>query len=59
MVKNYSLLLLKHGEDLCELGGDATYHMKGLGSISFNISLDDVVYLDHILYVPNLMKSLF
>jgi hypothetical protein len=42
-----------------QLGGDATYHVKGLGSIYFHKPLGDAIELYHILYVPDLMKILF
>ena len=42
-----------------ELGGDANYHVKELGSISFHMYLGEVFDLDNILCVPNLTKRLF
>jgi hypothetical protein len=41
-----------------ELGDDATYLVKGVGSISFQILLGDVVKLSDVLFIPVLKKNL-
>jgi hypothetical protein len=41
-----------------ELGDDATYPMKGLGSISFWMPSSDVLELNDVLFVPGLKKNL-
>jgi hypothetical protein len=41
-----------------ELGDDATYLLRGVGSISFQMPSGDVLELDHILLVPSLRKNL-
>jgi hypothetical protein len=41
-----------------ELGDDATYPVRGVGSISFQMPLRDVLEMDHILLVPRLRKKL-
>ena len=49
----------KEGLIIVDMCGDATYHLKGFGSISFHVPLGGGVELDPIFYVPNLTKSLF
>jgi hypothetical protein len=41
-----------------ELGDDATYPMKGLGSISFQMPSSDVLELNDVLFVLSLKKNL-
>ena len=41
-----------------ELGDDATYLVKGVGFISFQIPLSDVLELDYVLFVLGLKKHL-
>jgi hypothetical protein len=41
-----------------ELGGNATYLVIGMGSISFCMPSSDVLELDDVLYVPGLTKNL-
>jgi hypothetical protein len=41
-----------------ELGDDATYPMRGVGSISFQMPLGDVLELSDVLFVPSLKKNL-
>jgi hypothetical protein len=48
----------EQGGMLVELVDDATYLMKSLGSISFQMLSGDVLELDSIFYVLDLMKSL-
>jgi hypothetical protein len=40
-----------------ELGADATYLVKGLGSISFHIPYGGVLELNEVLFVPSLKKK--
>lgn len=48
----------EQGGPCVELGDDVIYLVKGLGSISFQIPLSDILELDFVLYVPKLTKSL-
>jgi hypothetical protein len=41
-----------------ELGDDATYPMRGVGSISFQMPSSDVLELRDVLFVPGLKKNL-
>lgn len=41
-----------------ELGDDATYPMRGLGSISFHMPSSDVLEFNDVLFVTRLMKNL-
>jgi hypothetical protein len=41
-----------------ELGDDATYPMRGVGSISFQMPSGDVLELSDVLFVPGLKKNL-
>jgi hypothetical protein len=41
-----------------ELGDDATYPVRGVGSISFQMPSGDVLELSDILFVPSLRKNL-
>jgi hypothetical protein len=41
-----------------ELGDDATYPMRGVGSISFWMPSSDVLELSDVLFVPGLKKNI-
>lgn len=41
-----------------QLGDDATYLVRGVGSISFQTPIGDVLELSNVLYVPRLKKNL-
>jgi hypothetical protein len=41
-----------------ELGDDATYPVRGVGSISFQMPSGDVLELSDVLFVPSLKKNL-
>lgn len=56
--KIFSRFQEKEGGMRVELGDAATYHVKGLGSTSFEMSPSDVLESDSVLYVTYLMKSL-
>jgi hypothetical protein len=40
-----------------ELGDDVTYHMRGFGSISFQVPSFDVLKLDYVCFVLGLKKN--
>ena len=56
--KIFSRFQEEGGGMLVELGNDAIYLVKGLGSISFQMPLGDALVLDFALYVFDLEKSL-
>jgi hypothetical protein len=56
--KLFSRLQEQEGGMSVELGDDATYPMKGLGSISFQMPSGDVLELNDVLFVPSLKKNL-
>lgn len=58
-INNFNMFQEKEGLVLVELGGDATYHVKGLGSIYFHMHLGGIVELYPIFYVFYLTKNLF
>ena len=41
-----------------ELGDDASYEIKGIGSVSFQLVSGVVLHIENILYVPGLTKNL-
>ena len=41
-----------------ELRDDASYEIKGIGSVSFQLVSGVVLHIENILYVPRLMKNL-
>ena len=41
-----------------ELGDDASYAIKGTGSISFQLDSGIVLHIEEVLYVPGLKKNL-
>jgi hypothetical protein len=49
--KIFSELQEQKGGTLVELSDDATYHVKEMGSISFQMASGDVLELDFVLYV--------
>ena len=56
--KLFSGLQEKEGGMCMELGDDATYSMKLLGSISFSIALGDILKLTGVLFIIGLKKNL-
>jgi hypothetical protein len=46
------------GGMVVELGDEATYLVRGVGPISFQMPLGDVLELDNVLYVLGLKKNL-
>jgi hypothetical protein len=54
----FSRIQEQEGGMTMELGDDATYPVRGVGSISFWMPSGDVLELDHILLVPGLRKNL-
>jgi hypothetical protein len=41
-----------------ELGNEASYAIKGIGSISFQLESGTVLHFEEVLYVPRLKKNL-
>ena len=41
-----------------ELGDDASFEIKGIGSVSFQLVSRVVLHIENILYVPGLTKNL-
>jgi hypothetical protein len=58
-IKVSNMFQEQEGVICVELGGDATYHVKGLGSIYFHKPLGDAIELYHIFYILDLTKILF
>ena len=54
----FSRIQEQEGDMTIELVDDATYFMRGVGSISFQIASCDVVKLSDILFVSSLRKKL-